>query len=336
MAATKISDVVVPSVFDGYVQQITAEKHALIDSGAAVQDDSINEKLAGGGLTFNAPSWKDLDNTDAGIGDDTESPEISPLKTGTAEEILVRLSRAQAWKSMDLTGLLAGSDPMASISSRVGEYWARERQRTFVAMMKGVFADNTANDAGDYTYDNTGTYSLGVTTFSAEAFIDAMLTAGDNMDIFTMTMMHSVVYARALKNNLIDFVSDSVNGNAVRIPTFLGRRVIVDDGLPVSTNDYDTWLFGANSIRFGSTPAPVPTEIERKPGQGNGFGAEILYNRQVWCYHPVGHQFAVASPASGGPSNAATSGNLAAATSWDRVWPERKMVKIARLVTTEA
>ena len=52
---------------------------------------------------------------------------------------------------------------------------------------------------------------------------------GDAQDTLALVVMHSVVYSRAKKNNLIDFVSDSVNPNAERIPTFLGRRVVIDD-----------------------------------------------------------------------------------------------------------
>ena len=76
--------------------------------------------------------------------------------------------------------------------------------------------------------------------------------------------------------------------------------------------------------------------MERAPSQGNGKGADILYSRTQWAIHPVGHRFAVASPAVGGPSNASTSGNLAHADSWVRVYPERKQIKIARLITREA
>lgn len=335
MALTQIADVVVPSVFDDYVQQFTAEKHALIDSGVAVLDPDISAKLAGGGLTFNSPSWKDLTNDDAVQATDATGDTITPLKTGHSEEVQVRISRAQAWSDADLTGLLAGSDPMMSIASRVGEYWAREFQRTFIATMKGVFADNDANDSGDYTNDISGTYSAGLTTFSAEAFIDAVLTAGDNMADFVAIAVHSVVYARMLKNNLIDFVSDSVNPNATRVPFFHGRRVIVDDNMPYSGSTYQSWIFGAGSVRFGQTPAPMATEIEREALQGNGFGVETLVNRKVFCYHPVGHAYSGTAP-SGGPTNAATTNNLAAAGSWNRVWPERKQVKIARLITTEA
>ena len=50
--------------------------------------------------------------------------------------------------------------------------------------------------------------------------------------------------------------------------------------------------------------------------------------------HPTGNAY-VGTPPAGGPSNAATTNNLAAAASWARVFSERKLIKIARLITRE-
>jgi hypothetical protein len=160
---------------------------------------------------------------------------------------------------------------------------------------------------------------------------------GDSQDDLGLVLMHAVVYHKAQLNNLIEFVPDSTNMNAVDIPFFLGRRVIVDDGMPVDGTGkiFDTWMFGAGAVRMGVGSPDQATEMERAPRAGKGAGQDILHTRVEWCLHPVGYKYAVASPASGGPSNAATSGNLAHADSWVRVFPERKQIKIARLKTIE-
>lgn len=344
---TLISDVIVPEIFTPYVQQQTEEKSRLIRSGALVRDAAIDGLLAGGGLTFNVPSFKDLDNdtenvsTDAADDDYTAgSGNSAPKKTGTSNEIAVRLNRNQSWSSADLTSALAGADPMASIASRVSDYWSRRMQAAFVATMNGVFADNdAAPSATEHTqYDLTndvsgGSYVAGVTDFTAEAFLDAAVTMGDSMEDLGMIMVHSIVYNRMQKNNLIDFIPDA--SGAVNIPTFLGRIVIVDDGLPASGNVYQSWLFGSGAVRLGVGTPKVPTETSRRPDAGNGGGQDVLFNRVEWCIHPIGHKYA-GSPANGGPSNASTSNNLAHASSWARVFPERKQIKIARLITREA
>jgi hypothetical protein len=335
---TRITDIVVPEVFSPYVRNLTAEKSNLIQSGAVVSDESLANVLSGGGLTFNEPSFKDLDNDAENISTDDPSTDSSPNKIGTLTEIQVRLSRNNSWSSMDLAATLAGADPMLAIADRVAAYWTRRMQAAFIATMTGVFADNDANDSADYTNDISGdaggAYSDGVTNFSAEAYLDAKVTMGDSMDVLSMVMMHSIVYNRALKNNLIDFIPDSSNAGATDIATFLGARVIVDDGITNSSGVFHTWLFGAGAVRWGNGSAAVPTEVYRAPAAGTGSGQDVLHSRVEWCIHPVGHAY-TGTAASGGPSNAATSNNLAAAGSWNRVFPERKQIKIARLITRE-
>lgn len=340
--AGTVADVVVPEIFTPYAQQLTEEKSELIRSGALVTDTALSNLLSGGGLTFNEPSFKDLDNDADNVASDTLATTSTPNKIGTLTEIQVRLSRNQSWSSGDLASDLAGADPMAAIGTRVADYWARRLQAAFIATITGVFADNAAAPTGsehtqnDMTHDvSGGAFVDGVTNFSAEAFLDAAVTMGDSMNKLGLVMMHSIVYNRALKNNLIDFIPDSINGQAVNIPVFLGRRVIVDDGVPRSAGVFQTWLFGAGAVRFGRSSPKVPTEIDRTPAAGNGSGQETLFNRVEWCIHPVGCAYAVAAPAKGGPSNASTANNLAHADSWQRVFTERKQIKIARLITRE-
>ena len=345
---TQIADVVVPEIFTPYAQQRTEEKSRLIVAGAIVRDSQLDMELAGGGLTFNSPSFNDLDNDDERVSTDSvphgytggvDDPD--PKKITALSEIQVRLNRNQSWSSADLAAALAGADPMDAIANRVGDYWSRRLQAAFVATMNGVFADNAAAPTGDDTHTqgdltldiSGGAYSAGVTDFSASAFLDAAVTMGDSMGDLSMVCVHSIVYNRMQKNNLIDFIPDA--RGETQIPTFLGRVVIVDDGVPMpSSGVFETWMFGAGAVRLGMSAPAMATEVERKAGAGNGGGANVLYNRVQWCIHPVGHRF-IGTAASGGPSNAATANNLAAAASWQRAFTERKQIKIARLITRE-
>jgi len=344
---TQISDVVVPEIFTGYVQQLTEEKSRLIRSGALTRDAFMDNLLAGGGLTFNVPSFRDLDNDPENISTDDASDQYTggsndsqPYKIQTSQEVAVRLSRNNSWSSADLTASLAGVDPMNAIANRVADYWTRRLQAVFVATMNGVFADNdaaptgTEHVQGDLTNDISGAgYVAGVTDFSAPAFLDAAVTMGDSMEDLGLVMVHSIVYNRMQKNNLIDFIPDA--RGEVNIPTFLGRTVIVDDGMPNAGGVFETWLFGNGAVRLGAGSPKMPTEIDRKPDSGNGAGSEVLYNRLEWSLHPVGHRYD-GTPPNGGPSNAATANNLSNADSWARVYPERKQIKLARLITRES
>lgn len=337
---TRLSDVIVPEIFGPYSATMTEEKSRLVASGAVVRDTVLDNALAGAGTTFNEPSYKDLDNDAENISSDDPAQTSSPNKIGTLQESQVRLSRNNSWSSMDLTADLIANDPMLAIANRVSDYWKRREQAIFIATMKGVFANNdTATDAyhtqKDMTFDVSGaSFSAGVTNFSAEAFVDACLTMGDSMDSLGMMCVHSIVYGRMLKNNMIDFIPVSINGAAIRVPTFLGREVIVDDGMPFSSGVFDTWLFGSGAVRMGRGSAKTPVEVERKASSGNGSGQDILYNRVELCLAPKGYAYVGTAPA-GGPTNANTSNNLANAASWRRAFTERKQIKIARLITRE-
>jgi len=345
---TEVADIVVPEIFNPYTQQITEEKSRIIASGAMVRDESLSALLNGGGITFNDPSFQDLDNDVDNVSSDTGA-DATVVKIATGTEVQVRLSRNQHWASADLAGDLAGEDPLTAIGNRVGAYWARRLQAATIATMVGLFADNDAAPGGtehvqfDLTNDiSGGGYVAGVTDFSAEAAIDTAVLMGDSMQDLGMIFVHSIVYSRMQKNNLIDFIPDA--RGEVDIPFFQGKLIVIDDGMPnpagagvaaTAAGIYHSWILGAGALRWGSGNAKVPTEVERSALANVGGGEETLTNRVEWCIHPAGHAYQ-GTAANGGPSNLGTANNLAHLDSWIRIFPERKQIKITRLISRES
>lgn len=335
MTYTVVADAIVPVIYNAYMTAFTEEKSALVQSGAVVRSSEDDQKLAGGGLLFHMPSWKDLGNDAANVSTGSNGAAATPLNIGSFDELAARLSRNQTWGAADLVAALAGSNPMQVIAARLAPYWARELERTVLAQLAGIFADNDANNSGDFTHDVSGVaYSAGVTDFTAEAFIDALQTIGDSSSSLGITWMHSKVLARAKKNNLIDFRPDSSNPDADQIPFFLGRRVIEDDSMPNTAGVYQTFILGQGAIRWGVGSPDVPLEQYRLPLADNGGGNDAIISRVEWLVHPRGMSY-TGTPANGGPSNASTANNFAHVDSWTRVVPERKQVKVARLITRE-
>jgi len=335
MAATQIANVVVPEVFTSYVQLLSTEKSAFIQSGVVVEDPQFSEMLNGGGRTFNMPHWEDLADTEANVSSDAlvgVSDAVPDLIT-SGQDISVRHNRNHSWSSADLAGQLAGSDPQDAIANRVAAYWVRQEQSYLINTLEGVFADNLANDSSDMINDvalPAGGTPTAVNLFSAEAFIDTQQTMGDAMDNLVACAMHSVVFSRAKKNNLIDFIPDS--RGEVDIPFFQGLRVIVDDGMPAVANtgnvDYTTYFFGAGSIGRGTGSPKVSTEIDRFILAGDGGGQEVLVNRREFILHPRGIQWTDTTIAGQSPDNS----ELATTANWDRVF-DRKLIRLAALVT---
>jgi hypothetical protein len=113
---------------------------------------------------------------------------------------------------------------------------------------------------------------------------------------------------------------------------YMGRRIIVDDGLPVvaGTTDgfkYVSVLFGPAAFGYGVGSPEVPVEVERDGAAADGGGVETLWERNTWLLHPAGFQ-QVGTPA----GNSFTQTELATAAVWDRVLP-RKLVNMGFLIT---
>ena len=339
----RLSDVVVPAIFTPMAIRRSVERTALITSGAAVVDPVLTAFLAGAGLTTNMPKLNPIDTSDVeNVSSDDPTVFSTPNKPAMGTEIAVRLSRNNSWSEMDLVRSLMAADPLAALAATVGDYWAARRQRALIAHLGGIFANNAAaTDAyhvqNDMTVDlsglNSGQFSAGVTNFHGSTFIDALVTLGDNMGGIATVAMHSVVYATALKAGLITFRNDA-DANPT-IPTYMGKDVLLDDAMPSpSTGVFETWLLGRGSISIGTGSPPIPNEVLRIPGAGNGGGQETMWDRVEWAHHVPGTAY-VGTPPNGGPSNAATTGNLASAGSWRRIAPSRKQIPIARIITRE-
>lgn len=336
MASVRLSDVIVPEVFNAYMQKNTMVNSLLKSSGVLRSDDRAAKFLAGGGRTVNLPYWSDLDNTEANISSDDPDSMAVPMKIGTFKDIAIRNNRNASWRDTDLTTELAGSDPMQAIGKRVVAYWDRQINTTLVNVLKGVFYDNADNDSGDMINDITTTGSVtDAARISAEAVIDTAQTMGDSDDALSLMIMHSVPYRKLQKLNLIDFKEHS-NG-LIKFPTYLGYPVIITDTCPALANattpantDYWTFLMGRGSIVYNEHAPAVPSETDRVPLGADGGGYETLTTRKQFLMHPSGIKFTDTSVSKESPTNA----EFALATNWDRVYPERKQVSMALLKTS--
>lgn len=311
---TRIADVIVPAVFNPYVIQRTAELSALSRAGIISNSPELDALALAGGKLINMPYWNDLTGADEVLSD---TGALTPEKITAGQDIAALFMRGKAWSTNDLAKALSGSDPMAAIGDLVAAYWARRRQALLFSMLKGVFASTTmlAEQVHDVSAEATEN------TLTGNSFIDALTLLGDNAGKITAVGMHSSAYASLQKQNLIEFVPTS--DGKIEIPTYLKKKVVVDDGCPVSAGVYTTYLFGEGAIGLGNGAAPVPTETDRDSLAGD----DILINRQHFVLHPRGVKFNSASVAGSSPTNA----EVEAAANWTRVY-EKKNTRIIKFV----
>ena len=327
MANTLITDVIIPEIYADYAAVDGPEKTAFFDAGVAVQNPLLNAEASGGGRIVHVPFWRDLDaSVEPNYSNDNPANVAAPQKVVAGEQLARKAFLNQGYSSADLAAELAGSDPMQRVRNRFGTYWRRQWQRRVIACLQGVLADNIANDSGDMVLSVAAATNAGVganTVFTRANFTGAAFTSGDHFDDYQAIAVHSVVYKRMVDNDDVEFIPDSQG--QLTIPTFMGRRIIVDDGLPFTpaagsgagdaAAQYTSILFATGAIGYGEGTARTPVEIEREAAQGNGGGVETIWERKQWLIHPFGFRF-TSTTVTGETPNLA---NLRLAANWDRV-----------------
>jgi hypothetical protein len=327
MEVTRLTDlVIVGEVFTANMILDMLAKDAFVQSGVMVPDPSLDAFLASdiGGKTISPRYLGPLAQDAANVSSDDPDVSSVPKKVSAVQNTAVVQELNQSWSEMDLAVSLNGTDPVASLQSQIGDYWRGEKQSRVLASLQGVAADNVDNDSGDMVNDITGESGASA-LFNATAFIDTQLTMGDRLDQLKAIAVHSTVYGTMKKLDLIDFIADS-EGKAT-IPYYQGARVIVDDGMTVtsdSTPKYYSWLFGPGAIALGVGAPKIPFEILRTPAAGNGGGQDTVFSRVKWVIHPQGFECSLtATP---------TLTQLRTAGSWSRAF-ERKRVGVACLIS---
>lgn len=334
MALTRLSDIFEPKPFNDYMAKDTSQKTAFLESGIIVRTPQLDALANGPGKVIDMPFWKDLANEEPDYVNDDPAVLSVPSKITTGDQIARKAFLHKSWSDADLVAEIAGADPIARISARVTAYWERQKQSRVMAIVKGLAAANVAQNAGDMIVDIAND-AVGVPAagelFSRSAFTAAAFTLGDAFANTGAIAVHSRVYKRMIDNDDIDFVSDS--SGLMTVPTFLGRRVLIDDGMPAvaGTNrqKFTSVLFGAGAFGYGEGSPEVPVALERKEDGGNGGGIEVLHSRKTWLLHPAGYAFKSVTVAGMSPSLS----ELALPANWERVYAERKQLPFAFLVT---
>lgn len=336
MANTELTDIFVPEVFASYQVNDAVEKTAFVESGVVVINPELDQRAKSGGLLTTVPHWNDLDASIEPNYSNTTYTDIAEPQKITSGEMTARISYLnEGFSSSDLNKELAGSDPMQRIAARVDAYWQRQFQRRILAIAIGIYNDNVVANGGDMVVDVSSSTPGTITDanrFDSSSFIDAQYTLGDRGGTLGTIAVHSMVYKKMVKDQLIDFIRDA--DGKLLYPTYMGVRVEVDDGMPTFGTGVDrkylSMLFGPGAIGYGRGEPRTPSEVERYPERANGGGVEVLWSRKTWLIHPAGYDFL--STTITAPGLSPTWANLQLATNWEREL-DRKQVPIAFYLT---
>lgn len=327
------SDIIIPEVFTPYVIEQTTLRDAFLASGVVQPMAQLN--ATEGGDYVNVPFWK------ANLSGDfevlTDSTSLTPDKITTDKQVGVIVHRGRAYEARDLAALAAGSDPMAAIGQKLGEYIANQRQKDMIQCLKGVFGSLNANTSAsaffDLTIDSESTDTP--TALSPRHVAQARAILGDQGQKLTAVCMHSKVFYDLYERRAVDYVAaDDTSGGAtasggsimgaygdVSVPTYMGMRVIVSDDVDTvgsgAATEYGTYFFTQGAVASGEQ-AGTDIETDRDIlAKSDAMSVDLHY-----CYHPVGAKWNVQTP---NPDRA----TLATASNWAKVY-ETKNIGIVR------
>ena len=175
------------------------------------------------------PFWQDLQGRSQLW---TEGSDIEVRNITASADIATLLLRANAWGATDMSGALAGDDPMKAIAELVSDYWARDEQTTLLYILKGVF---TSSSMAGHILDKSSAAGKAA-NIDGNMVLDAKQLLGDAADKLQAIAMHSAAFTSLQKQNLITNVMEvGLSVSQVAIPTYLGYRVITDDSMPTAT-----------------------------------------------------------------------------------------------------
>ena len=335
--ATLRSDVIIPEVFTPYVIEQSTQRNQFLASGVVQPMAELN--ATEGGDFVNVPFWKANLSGDLEVLSDSSS--LTPGKITADKQVGVILHRGRAFEARDLAALAAGSDPMAAIGAKVGEYVANQQQADLYKCLEGVFGSLTGSDSPAFDalrFDTSGATALG-----PRQVAKARAILGDQGDKLTAVAMHSACYYDLVERKAIDYVTNTearlstsatgastinaVGGSVaaaygdVSVPTYMGLRVIVSDDISNSAGNYACYFFTAGAIASGEQAA-MRTETDRDIlAKSDAMSLDMHY-----IYHPVGAKWAVTTT---NPTRA----QLATVGNWSKVY-ETKNIGIVRATIT--
>ena len=285
MAITTIAEMqIVPEKFSKYVADRATDLNTFIGSGIATPDSTVAQLINGtpeGGRFIQLPMWNPLE----GEEDTFSEEDISVGNITTKEARATLLVRGKAWGATDLSRVLGGADPMGAVIDLLGDWRAKREQQIYLSILKGIL-DPTNGALKEHVNDISGGADAAA-YISRDTILDTKQLLGDHHKNLAMVFMHSATYTYLQKKELIlrqPWVNPA--GETVEIETFMGYRVVYDDGMPVNGDVYDTYILGKGCfINQEGTPAGLVTTEKDRDSLGS---KNYLINR--WCeiIHPRG------------------------------------------------
>src|SRR3974377_39916 len=203
MAKTAVADLLIPTEFEKYAIERTAELSRFGEAGSIEMAPEFDTLAQGGGREVKMPFWKDLTAARQLLSD---SAALTVNKIAADTDIARIHNDAQVWSVNHLAKVVSGDDPMGAILDLVGAYWARTDEALVISCLKGMFG--AVSMAGNLLAIHAE--SVATTTSSSKlngaTFVDACAKLGDAAGKLTAVAMHSATVAAIKKLDIHAYI----------------------------------------------------------------------------------------------------------------------------------
>ena len=333
--ATRRSDIIIPEIFTGYVEEQTTNQDKFLQSGVVAPLAALNASEDGGDFV-NIPNIKANLSGDFEVMSDSTS--LTPGKITADKQIGVVLHRARAFETRDLATLAAGTDLQAAIGNKLGAYIAHQKQKDLISCLQGAFGSLNTNTSSSALFNLALDSESGDTpaVLSSRTVSRARALLGDQGDKLSVIAMHSNTYYDLEERNALRYIDTSdvrgttttqsggdmsnTFGNPV-VAEYMGMRVVVSDDIPTtgsgSSTEYGVYFFTPGAVGTGEQSA-LRTETDRDIlAKSSAVSFDLHY-----LYHPIGIKWGVTT-------TNPTRTQLETASNWSLVY-ETKNVGIVR------
>lgn len=313
---------IVRDVWKPFMAEALQNTQNIISLGL-VQEDNTSP-ITKEGQYLNIPVQSPI-TTVSSPSDITSTTTLTPKQAEQYQEIGVIVHKGEAYKLPGINKIETGYDALAPVATSLTKVVIDTIQNSLVSVTKGAFGTGGV-------LASSHTYSPASETLDAEAIIDGVQSVyGENMNDMEFMIVHSAKYAELDKANLLAYKSAGTVGENIyytgTIPTFLGKRVLINDTLCEPFTDgastkYPTYIGMGQPWYLGyQRNLDVYTDFDMLTGRGT--------DKLVWYTDYLPHLRGV-SYTSGGASPSGST--LETTTNWTKVAQDYN-IKLMRIET---
>ena len=346
MGGTFLSNLITRPEFLSYTSERIFEQSAFLRAGIIQRNSALDCRA--GGTRVRVPFFDTLSPTEEVINSSNSwgtsgAGYLTSQNVTADEQIMTILRRGFQYATDDISKLGSGADPLAHVRDQLAGAINKLKTATLMAQLSGLFGNISGSGVlGANTVNKTGTTTATSANYlTAANVVAAKQVLGERGYELSGIAMHSNVAAYLEETGYLQVQSAGGSvyaGGGVgaglgsgQVGRFAGLNVVIDDqvgvvagGTATHLNKYPVYLFGSNVIGEG-----MQQELRVEVDRNKSSFQDLLIVDYHYGFHVNGTKWAAAGD---NPTNAATTGNLAATGSWSLAYNNAKNVPLVRLL----